>query len=164
MNWLDIVILILIVVPVLIGLKTGIVKAAFTVAGIIIGVILAGRFSDRLGEAMTFISNPSWAKVAAFAIILIVVMIAAAIAAKFVKNVLSAVMLNWINRLGGAVLGFILGAIFCGAILTMWVRFMSEPGDTVSNSVLSRFLLDGFPFVLALLPSEFDSVKNFFAG
>ncbi len=164
MNWLDIVIIVLIIVPTLIGLKNGIVKAALTVVGIIVGVILAGRFSERLGEAMTFISDPGWAKIAAFAIILIVVMIVASIAAKLVKNVLSAVMLNWINRLGGAALGFILGAIFCGAILTMWVKFMSEPGDTVSGSVLSRFLLDGFPFVLALLPSEFDSVKSFFAG
>ena len=117
MNWLDIVIIILVIVPTLIGLKNGIIKAAFTVVGIILGVILAGRFSDRLGEAMTFISNPGWAKVAAFAIILIIVVVAASIAARFVKNVLSAVMLNWVNRLGGAVLGFLLGAIFCAANL-----------------------------------------------
>ena len=162
MNWLDIVIIILLIVPTLLGLKNGIIKAAFTVAGIILGVVLAGRFSDRLGEAMTFISNPGWAKIAAFAIIMIVIMVAASFAAKLVKNVLSAIMLNWVNRLGGAVLGFVLGAIFCGAILTMWVKFMSNPGETVSNSVLARFLLDTFPFVLGLLPSQFDSVKLLF--
>ena len=73
MNWLDIVIIILIAVPTVIGLKIGIVKALFTVVGGIIGVILAGRFSGSLGEMMTFISDPALAKVAAFAVILIVV-------------------------------------------------------------------------------------------
>ena len=162
MNWLDIAIIILLIVPALLGLKNGIVKAAFTVAGVIIGVVLAGRFSDRLGEAMTFISDPGWAKIAAFAIILIVVMVAATVAAKFVKNFLSAIMLNWINRLGGAILGLVLGGLFCGALLTMWVNFMSEPGETVANSAMAKLLLDTFPVVLGLLPAEFDSVREFF--
>lgn len=161
MNWLDIVILILIVVPILIGLKNGLVKAAFTVAGMIIGVILAGRFSTPLGEAMTFFPDPGWAKIAAFAIILIVVMVVAAIAAKLVTNVLKAIMLNWVNRIGGAVLGLVLGFIFCGAILSIWVQFLGA-GDTVSNSALANFLLDKFPIVLGLLPAEFDGVKGFF--
>jgi len=162
MNWLDIVIIILIAVPTVIGLKIGIVKALFTVVGGIIGVILAGRFSGSLGEIMTFISDPALAKVAAFAIILIVVLIIAAVAASFVKWVLSAILLGWVNKLGGAILGFILGAIFCGAILTMWVNFYQGSNNTIDGSPLALFLLDGFPIVLGLLPAEFDSVRTFF--
>jgi len=161
MNWLDIVILVLIVVPTVMGLKTGIIKILFTVVGMIVGVVLAGRFSESLGGALTFISDPGWAKIAAFAIILIVVMIIASVLATVLKNVTSLVLLGWVNRLGGAVLGFILGAIFCGALLTMWVNFLGI-GDTMSDSALARFLLDSFPFVLALLPGEFDSVQSFF--
>ena len=162
MNWLDIVIIILIAVPTVIGLKIGIVKALFTVVGGIIGVILAGRFSGSLGEMMTFISDPALAKVAAFAVILIVVLIIAAVASSFVKWVLSAILLGWVNKLGGAILGFILGAIFCGAILTMWVNFYQGSNNTIDGSPLAIFLLDGFPIVLGLLPAEFDSVRTFF--
>lgn len=161
MNWLDIVILILIVVPTVIGLKIGIIKVLFTIVGMIVGVILAGRFSESLGGALTFISDPGWARIAAFAIILIAVMIIASVLAGVLKKITSAVLLGWVNRLGGAVLGFVLGAIFCGALLTMWVSFLGI-GDTVSDSALARFLLDSFPFVLALLPAEFDSVRSFF--
>jgi membrane protein required for colicin V production len=78
-----------------------------------------------------------------------------------VKWALSAVLLGWVNRLGGAVLGFILGAFFCGAVLTMWVKYIGI-GDTVSGSALARFLLDGFPLALGLFPAEFDSVRDFF--
>jgi membrane protein required for colicin V production len=161
MNWLDIIILILIVVPTLIGLKIGIIKTLFTVAGIIVGVVLAGRFSESFGGALTFISDPGWARVAAFAIILIGVMVIASVLAAVLKNVVSAVLLGWVNRLGGAILGFILGFFFCGALLSMWVKFLGI-GDTVSDSVLANFLLDGFPVILGLLPSEFDSVREFF--
>ena len=161
MNWLDIVIIILLVVPTLIGLKNGIIKAAFTVAGVIVGVVLAGKFSGQLGEAMTFISDPGWAKVVAYAIILVVVMVIASIGAKLVKNVLEAILLNWINRLGGAILGLALGFFFCAGVLSMWIMFLG-PGDTVTNSIMAKFLLDTFPIVLGLLPAEFDAVKDFF--
>lgn len=161
MNWLDIVILIIIVIPTLIGLKVGIIKALLGIVGVVVGVILAGRYYVVLAEHLTFISQPSLARIAAFAIILIVVMIIAAVLASVIKWVASAVMLGWVNRLGGAVFGFVLGMIFCGALLTIWVKFMgiSEP---IHESSLAALLLDGFPMVLALLPDEFDSVRSFF--
>ena len=161
MSWLDIVIIVLIAVPTIIGLKIGIIKAVLTVVGVVVGIILAGRFSESLGGALTFISDPGWARVAAFAIILVVVMIAASVAATFIKKVISAVLLGWVNRLGGAVLGFIMGGIFCGAILSMWVNYLGI-GASVADSALANVLLDSFPVVLALLPAEFDSVRSFF--
>lgn len=161
MNWLDIVILVLIAVPTFTGLKIGIIKALFTVVGMIVGVVLAGRFSEPLGGLLTFISDPGWAKIAAFAIILIAVMVIAAVLAAVIKWVISAVLLGWVNRLGGAVLGFIMGAVFCGALLSIWVKFIGA-GVTIDHSALARFLLDSFPFVLALLPAEFDSVRAVF--
>ena len=98
---------------------------------------------------------------AAFAIILIVVMIIAAIAAALIKRIVSAMLLGWVNHLGGAVVGFGFGLIFCGALLTMWVKFLGI-GDSISGSALANFLLDVFPVVLAFLPAEFDSVRSFF--
>ena len=161
MSWLDIVIFILLVVSVLTGLKIGLIKAVLSLVGVVVGVVLAGQYSVALAGHLTFISQPSLAKIAAFAIILIVVMIIAAVLASVIKWAVSAVMLGWINRLGGAVFGFMLGAIFCGALLTVWVKFVGITGP-VYESALAVWLLNSFPMVLALLPSEFDSVRSFF--
>jgi membrane protein required for colicin V production len=161
MNWLDIIVLILIAVPTVIGLKIGIIKALFTVAGVIVGVVLAGRYAVSLAGLLTFISDPGLARVAAFTIILIGVMVIAVVLAAVIKLVISAVLLGWVNRLGGAVFGFVLGAVFCGAFLTMWVKFLGING-TITDSALARFLLNGFPVILALLPADFDSVRSFF--
>ncbi len=160
MNWLDIVIIVLIAIPTLIGLKTGIIKAALSLAGVIVGTILAGNYYVALAEQLTFISQANLAKIAAFAIILIGVMLIAGVLAAVLKWIVSAVMLGWVNRLGGAVFGFALGTVFCGALLAIWANFLGiEP---LTSSGLATLLLDRFPMVLVLLPEEFDAVRPFF--
>ena len=161
MNWLDIVILVLIAIPTVIGLKAGIIKAVLSLAGVILGVILAGHYHAALAKQLTFISQANIAEIVAFAIILIGVMIIAAVLASLLKWVISAVLLGWVNRLGGAIFGFALGAIFCSALLAIWVKFLGIQ-QPVAESALAILLLDRFPLILALLPGEFDSVRSFF--
>jgi membrane protein required for colicin V production len=160
-NWLDIAIIILLIIPAVVGLKTGVIKILLVVIGVVVGVVLAGRFSGGLGERLTFFSDPGVAKAVAFAFILIAILVLAVIAAALLKRVITLLLLGWVDWLGGLVLGLIVGAVFWGAILTMWVKFLG-PGDTITESALAGFLLDGFPIVLGLLPSEFDSVRAFF--
>ena len=161
MNWLDIVILVVVVIAIFLGLRIGIIKAALSLAGVIVGVILAGRFYVPLSEQLTFIPKADVAKVVAFAIILIVVMIIAGVAAKLLKWAASAMLLGWVNHLGGAVFGFVLGAILCGALLAICTKFLGIT-EIISESSLAAILLDRFPAVLALLPDEFDTIRSFF--
>ena len=161
MNWLDIVILVAIAIAIFLGLRIGIIKAALSLAGLIIGVILAGRCYIPFSQQLTFIPQDSVAKIVAFAIILIGVMIIAAVLAWLLKWAASVMMLGWINRLGGAVFGLVLGAIFCSALLAMWVKFVGIDG-AIAQSTVAPILLDRFPMVLALLPGEFDAVRPFF--
>ncbi len=161
MNWLDILIAVIIVISIIGGLMAGIIKILFTIAGLIIGVVLAGNYSGALADKLTFIADPNIANIVAFIIIMLVVMIIAAVLAFVIKKVASAILLGWVNRIGGAVLGVFLGMIFCGALLAMWVKYLGI-SDVVSNSWLASFLLDKFPIVMGFLPDEFDSVKNYF--
>ena len=161
MNWLDIVILVAIAVAIVIGLRIGIIKAALSLAGVVVGVILAGRYYIPFSQQLSFISQANVAKVVAFAIILIGVMVIAAVLAVLLKWTASAMMLGWVDRLGGAVFGLVLGAIFCGALLAIWVKFMGL-AEAIAESTLAPILLDRLPMVLALLPGEFDAVRSFF--
>ena len=101
------------------------------------------------------------AKIVAFAIILVGVMVITGVLASLLKWTVSLIMLGWVNRLGGAVFGLVLGAIFCSALLATWVKFFGIAG-AISESGLSAILLGYFPIVLALLPDEFDMVRSFF--
>ncbi len=161
MNWLDIVILVIVAASTFAGLKNGLIKTLLSFAGLIIGIFLAGRYYLSLAEKLSFIQQENIAQVAAFALILILVIVIAAALSAILKWITSLVMLEWVNNLGGAVAGFALGALFCAALLTLWVKFPGSSG-TIKDSNLAGLLLDHFPLVLGLLPAEFDSIGSFF--
>ncbi len=161
MNWLDIVILVAIAIAVFLGLRMGLIKAALSLAGLIIGVVLAGHYYTPFSQQLAFIPGEGIAKVVAFAIILIGVMIIAAVLARLLTWAAKVIMLGWVNHLGGAVFGLLLGVIFCSALLAMWVNFVGMEG-AIAKSTIAPILLDRFPVVLALLPGEFDGVRSFF--
>ncbi|MBA7666903.1 hypothetical protein ES703_74986 [subsurface metagenome] len=158
MNWLDIVILVAIAIPTVIGLRVGIIKAALSLAGVIAGIILAGFYYIPLSERLSFISPASVAKIVAFAIILIGVIIIAAVLAWLLRRVTSIMMLGGVDRVGGAILGFVLGALFYGALLSAYINFFDK-APPITESHLATILLDGFSLVLALLP---EPIRSFF--
>ncbi len=123
MNGIDMVLLVALGVNAFFGLKNGIIKSVLSLAGLIVGVILAGRFYVPLAGQLTFVPSENAAKILAFAIILIGVMVIAAVLAGLLKAVTSIMMLGWVNRLGGAVFGLVLGAVITGAMLTVWIQF-----------------------------------------
>ncbi len=162
MSWLDLVLVVVLAVGAFLGLRMGIIKAVLSLVGVIVGVVLAGRYYVALADVLPFFSETSdAAKIVSFAIILIVVMVIAAVAARFLKWAASVMMLNWVNHLGGAVFGLALGAIFCGALLAIWAKWLGV-GSTITESVVSVFLLEQFPLILVLLPDEFDTIRSFF--
>ena len=160
MNWLDIVIAVLLIIPIFTGLKQGIIKAALSLAGLIVGVILASNFYEQLGGILGFIDNVDIANATAFILILVVVMAIAVVLAVLLKWTAKAILLGWVDHLGGAIFGFLMGAIFIGAILATVVKFFGT--ELVADSFLAEVLLDKFWLVLALLPSEFDMIHDFF--
>ena len=162
MNWLDIVLAIVLVVGIVLGLKSGLIKMVISFAGLILAIFLAGRFYVAFADKLTFISSDQVARIVAYIIIFILVMIVAAIASWLLTKLVSAILLGWINRLAGAIVGLIVAGVFCGAILAIWAKYTGSGGDIVGGSLLGRFLLNTFPLVLGLLPGEFDTIRSFF--
>jgi membrane protein required for colicin V production len=160
MNWLDIIIAILLVASLIIGFIQGFLKTVFTLLGLIVGIVLASNFYQSLGGLLKFISDRRFADILSFIIILLVISIAAALIGKLLKTVLQAVNLGCIDRFAGAALGFVIAVFLISAILAGAVEIFGE--SPVTGSWFARILLDKFPFILGLLPGEFDQIKNFF--
>jgi membrane protein required for colicin V production len=161
MHWLDIVLLVAIALATVVGLGIGIIRAALALLGVIFGVVLAGRFYIPFSQVLDAFLQPSVAKVVAFIIILAAVLAVAALLAIFLKRGAEMIKLGWADRLGGAVFGLLIGALLCGCLLAIWVKFVGG-GETITESTVARILLDRLPMALALLPDEFDAVRSFF--
>ena len=171
MNWLDIVIIIIAVLGAYMGWKQGLIRTAFTIVGLIIGVVLAGQWADPLAEKLSP-NEAQWAYFVAFGLILIVVLIAANIVGGILHRFIKLMMMGLVDSLGGLVLGFLLGALGAAAILASlgaWAEFLprgdildSTMGSAISNSALAELLIDNFGLILGLLPGKFDAIQNFF--
>ncbi len=158
MNWLDIVIIVSIAITTFVGLKIGLIKAILSLVGLIVGLVLARLFYIPLSEQLSFIPQAALAKVAAFALIMLGTMIIVGVLAMILKWIASMMMLGWVNRIGGAVFGLMLGLILCSALLALWVQFFGA-GETITNSSLAS-ILSRFPLMLGLMPREFGSTGS----
>lgn len=178
MNWVDIIIIIFLAILTILGLKRGLVKSLFPLAGIVLGIFLAGTFQNALADKLTFIDSESAAKIVAFAIVVVAVFLAATIVGSIMHGILRTVLLGWVDRLGGAVFGFALGWFICSAIVVLLARYVALPVEipeflhlegiqqsiysAIKGSTLATAQIDYFPVILGLLPDEFDAVKDFF--
>jgi membrane protein required for colicin V production len=97
MNWLDIVILIILVLSAFGGLKNGLIKSLLSLIGLIVGVVLAGRFYESFSGVLSFISSERAAHIAAFVIIFLLVIIIFQYWGLIQNDF--AILLGWLNRL-----------------------------------------------------------------
>ena len=157
MNWLDIIIIVLLIIFTLSGLASGFIRSAFATAGVIVGVVLASHFDNWT----KFISNVDTAHIVAFIIVLLVVIIIATIVGAILSKIISMMLLGWLNHLLGAVFGLLFGGFIIGGLLAIWAKYGGN-SSLITGSSLATFLLDRFPVVLGLFPSQFNSIKEFF--
>ena len=146
MNWLDIVIIVVVAALGIAGLRQGLIRTVFGIAGLIGGIVLAGRYYDELA-ALLFPSSAIWGNIAAYAIIAIATLVVAGVIGWLLAKLVNFVALGWLDRLVGVILGVVIGGLLCAAILAIIVKFYPGMDATINHSAIGRFLVAAFPLL-----------------
>jgi membrane protein required for colicin V production len=146
MNWLTIVIIVVVAGLGIAGLRQGLIRTVFGIAGLIGGIFLAGRYYDELA-ALLFPSAAIWANIAAYAIIAIATLVVAGVIGWLLAKLVNFAALGWLDRLVGCILGVVIGGLLCAAILAIAVKFYPGMEAAINESVIARFLVGGFPLL-----------------
>ena len=146
MNWLTIVIIVVIVGLGIAGLRQGLIRTVFGIAGLIGGIFLAGRYYDELA-ARLFPSGAMWGNIAAYAIIAIATLVVAGVVGWLLAKLVNFAALGWLDKLVGGILGVVIGGLLCAAILAIAVKYYPGMQTTIDQSVIARFLVGGFPLL-----------------
>jgi membrane protein required for colicin V production len=146
MNWLDILIIVVLILLGVAGLRQGMIRTVFGIAGLIGGIVLAGRYYDELA-ARLFPSGAIWANIAAYAIILLATLLVAGVIGWLIAKLVNFAALGWLDKVMGFILGVVIGGLLCAAILAIVVKFYPGMEATISQSVIARFLVGGFPLL-----------------
>ncbi len=160
MNWVDILIIVLVVGLGFLGWRNGVIRWVLTLIGGILGVVLAGRLYKSAAYLVP-VNSEGQKQIIAFAVIFLAVLVGAWIVARILKATLNVLMLGWIDNGAGAILGLAAGALAATAIISaMGVVPVTSLHQAIDNSALAGPLVKRTSIVLAFLPSEFGSVKS----
>jgi membrane protein required for colicin V production len=161
-NIVDIILLILLVPPALLGWKFGLIRSVLGGVALIIGIVLASRFYMLLADSVfDRIFQQNVAIVLSLVVIFVFAFAAMAIVIVRLDNLVKASILNWVNKLGGAVFGLLIGGIILGALLVIITKFFGDQ-NFVTESAIASFLVNKFPLVMLILPNSFNGVRSFF--
>jgi membrane protein required for colicin V production len=161
-NMVDIILLILLVPPVLLGWKFGLIRSVLGGVALIISIVLASRFYILLADSVfDRVFQQNVAIVLSFVVIFVFVFGAMAIVIVRLDNLVTASILNWVNKLGGAVFGLLIGSIILGALLVIITKFFGDQ-DFITESAIASFMVNKFPLVMVILPNSFNGVRSFF--
>ena len=142
----------------------GMIREVVTIFGAIFAVALAGLFYQELAEDVRVaIDDEEAARIIAFAIIFSAVILASQLAALFLKQAASLLLLGLFDSLGGALIGFLKGFIFVEVALILGVTFASLGfRGAIESSALAPLYLDILPFLRWILPAQFKDAISVF--
>lgn len=112
MTTIDIFILIVLLIGGLNGLRQGLIKAFANLVGWIFALIVAAKYAVVLAPSMTALSSdPVVQKIAAFAFIVLVIVVLTWIVTAVLNGVLKSLKLGPLNRLAGGAFGTLKGLL-----------------------------------------------------
>jgi membrane protein required for colicin V production len=144
MNWLDWTILAIIVLSVISAAAQGFFFELFSLAGVILGYLLAAWNYQRVAPWFLPHVKSQWAANAAgFFVIFIAIAILAGVAGRIARWAVKEVGLRWFDRFLGAVFGLVKGALVVSVLIMALAAFGPGSKSVADSQYASYFLVVG---------------------
>jgi membrane protein required for colicin V production len=132
----------------------GFLRELFSLAGLILGIVLAGLYYQRVAVLLSrWITSVPAAHITAFLGILAATILLFALIGHALKKAASTVGLGFLDRSLGALFGLIRGCLFGIAIMMSVAAFFPGAG-WVRQSTLAPYLLRGAHLVSLVVPHD----------
>ncbi|NHB57091.1 CvpA family protein [Acinetobacter shaoyimingii] len=143
MNYIDIFILIILLIGGLNGLRHGFVKALANFIGWIFALIVGAKYANVVAPAMSALSqDPVVQKIAAFAFIVMVIIVCTWIVTALLNGILKTLKLGPLNRLAGGAFGALKGLM----IVLITMQGLGSFFDSSPQWKQSKFIQALLPF------------------
>lgn len=156
MNLLDYVLIGVVAISVLAAAAKGFVYEMWMMAAAAVAVgVAAWQFGAVAAwlESVPLLGSEEIRNFVAFALIVVVVLVAAAVSGRLLRGAVRAVGLGWPDRLMGAGLGLVRGALLGVALVAMLTAFPFRP-SWVEDSTLAPGFLWGSKVLAAVMPDD----------
>ncbi|MCI0404674.1 MAG: CvpA family protein [candidate division Zixibacteria bacterium] len=151
MNWLDFVLLALLVGSIALGVKRGLIREVMGFIGLIIGVVIAINKVDVVTAWVLahMKASPVVVSFISFVLILVFFYLAFRLLGMLFSKALSLSSLGRIDQVGGGLVGFIRGWVLVGFVLFLlfYLPFPQRFYDSIENSFFAPALTGSVPML-----------------
>ncbi len=165
MNWLDVVIVLVVVAFVVMAFRAGLVREVVTLLSVIAGIVLGGLFYDNLARDIFVFLDEGTAGAVAFLMIFGCTYLFGQIVAYTLRATVSLLMLGWADRVGGAFFGLLKGLLVVEVLLIILAGYPGLGLDgAVADSAIAPLFVEDVDVVLWILPANFENRVDAFLG
>lgn len=160
MNWLDYVLLAILLISVVMSFRKGFSREIIGLAAAFFGLVLGMWFYGLAGSFLVpHVSSQRVANLIGFLLVFCGVLVLGALLGWIVSHFLRKVGLSFFDRLLGAAFGLVRGLLIAVALLTAWMSFGPQvDSKTVSRSMLNSriapYVLDASHLFVTIAPME----------
>lgn len=156
MNWLDIVLVVILVCSVIAGFRKGFARVSVGLVATLIGLILGLWFYGAAGAfLLPYVSYRGLANFIGFCLIFVGVLLAGSLVGWLLAKLLKWAGLGWLDRLMGAVLGVLRALLIgIGLVLALLSFAFKPPPQSVVQSRLAPYVIDAARVLVVIAPRE----------
>jgi membrane protein required for colicin V production len=156
MNWVDIIIVVVVSVATFSSLRTGFLRQALSLIGVVVGFYAALTHHTTVARPFESLTGSAGlANIVAFVLILVGVWWAFGMLAALVRSALKSWGLAWTDNFMGMVTGLLAGLFFSVCFLLLFIRIpITAVQNSVQGSTLAGLIFQILPHLRRLLPSD----------
>jgi membrane protein required for colicin V production len=166
MNYLDIIIIILILISAITGYKKGFIHQLASLAALVLGIFIAVKCSKWFAPYIQnhFTSSVNVAKIIAFIAIFILVIVAIHFLGKFLEKTFDEIELGFLNKIAGSLFS-IVKMVFIVSVLMVLLKLSIIKIDwpkqsSMDESYTYKPVESVAPAIFPYLKMENDTLKN----
>jgi uncharacterized membrane protein required for colicin V production len=159
-NGLDYAILAIVAVGVLHGLSRGALRMVTSILSLIVGIYTASIY---YGQAATLAqnylkTNPTVSAIVGYAAIFIAVFILIEMAGGRIIQLVRIIHLSWLDRLGGAIVGALIGSVLAGLVVVAMTAALPGESPLLAKSKLAPRVLSYNRELLGFVPAQVEKM------
>lgn len=165
MNYLDLIVILVLLVFGYLGLTKGLIIEATTLLGYFVGLYGAFHFSDFTADQLIqYVEiEPKYLNAISFAVTFVVLVILVNILGRLVSRLLKTLHLGLFDKIGGFAFGLVKGILLCSLALMMLNALPNEQivkDETKQNSLLYPYVEGTVPYVYQGFNLVKEAVQN----
>ena len=156
MNFVDYILITIVGLSMVLSLWRGFVREIISLTGLVAAFLIASRLSGRTGDFLSqWITNPTGADVAGFALVFVIVMILVGLVGAIIRRLVDLAALTATDRTLGVFFGAARGMLLIALCFLVYTSYTRPDASWLKNSQLAPYAIELGDMLGGMIPQGY---------